>query len=99
MAVVAIVLPPPLNRQSNARHGTNMRATYVVVYFRTRKLYNIFKVPRNWICIPQMLVVKRLWLLGAYFLLSAYFAVGFIVYLLSASPAVFQSIAHRSCLL
>ena len=46
-----------------------------------------------------MLVVKRLWLLGAYFLLSAYFAVGFIVYLLSASPAVFQSIAHRSRLL
>ena len=31
-----------------------------------------------------MLVVKRLWFLSAYFLLSAYFAVGFIVYLLSA---------------
>ena len=34
-----------------------------------------------------------------YFLLSAYFAAGFIVYLLSASPAVFQSIAHHSRLL
>ena len=38
--VVTVALPPPMNRQSNARHGTNIRATYLVVYFRTRKLYN-----------------------------------------------------------